>query len=372
MHHNLGFDNSTRYGYRTKFRYLEAMDDLVRIRDESGQIIFENKTMRDMIESSIINHTHYIKSSDLFFDLYSSSIKHKATIDREIQIDDKIYLAKASPVFDSEDNVEAYIEVYRDVTYEKNAARDLLASNNKLAHDIKLANTIQKSILPKRNKFRNLHFEFEHKPSEDLSGDVFDVVDIDRDRVGVYIADVVGHGISSSMMTMFIRQGMRRILQENGDLSPEETILELKSMFRQLDLNISQYFSIVYMLIDTSKNELTYVNAGHNTFPILFNSKGMAFLQNKGKLISNLFKDVSYNEKTIQLNSGDKILLYTDGLTETTNEKGEVFNESRLYKWIRNHRNEKNLAKKLVEDVSSFRYREQKDDIAVVYLEVRG
>lgn len=365
-------ENFTRISEIRKFRFLEAMEDLVRIRDENGEIMYENSSMREVVKNNLINHTKYIKSSDLFFDLYSSDKTIKETIKSEINLDGRIYAAKASPIFDENNKVEGYIEVYRDITGEKLLNNKLLEARMKIQNDILLAKTIQKSILPKSKKFRNIYFQFAHIPSDDLSGDVFDVVVIDENKIGVYMADVVGHGVSASIMTMFIRQSMRRILQENKDFGPEETILTLKKMYSQLELDISQYFSIIYMLIDTKEKTISYVNAGHNTFPILFNGGQIAILENKGKLISNLFKDPKYEVKTLKLIEGDKILMYTDGLTETKNHEGKFFDEQKLLNWLKKNKHDSQLVDKLVDELNMFRKGSQKDDIAILLCDIRS
>lgn len=368
MPDKLRIENFTRLTEGINFRFLDSMDDLVRIRDGNGEILFENKSMRNIVSEMIKDDKRVVRSAEMFFDLYRGDIKAKVTMEREVEIFGKLYAVKASPIFDKERIVEGYIEVYRDITLERSITKQLYNTNRKIHNDILLAKNIQKSILPKMEEFHSLEFEWSHIASEDLSGDLFDIVEIDKNRVGIYIADVVGHGISASIMTMFIRQSMRRILQENHKLNPEEAILELKYMFKQLDLDISQYFSIVYMLIDLNDNSVSYVNAGHNCMPILFNDKRIAIMHNKGKLISNLFENVSYNQKKINLNEGDKILLYTDGLTDTQNYKGQYFNESRLVKWIQQNRNEKKIVAKLVKDLEMFRNLGQKDDIAILLI----
>lgn len=165
---------------------------------------------------------------------------------------------------------------------------------------------------------------------------------------------------------------MRRILQENKDFGPEETILTLKKMYSQLELDISQYFSIIYMLVDTKAETISYVNAGHNTFPILFNKGQIAILENKGKLISNLFKDPKYEVKTLKLIEGDKILMYTDGLTETKNHEDRFFDEQRLLNWLKRNKHDYQLVDKLVDEVNMFRQGSQKDDIAILLCDIRS
>lgn len=368
MPNKLRIENFTRLTEGVNFRFLDSMDDLVRIRDGNGEILFENKSMRNIVSEMIKNDKRVVRSAEMFFELYSGDIKSKVTMEREVEIFGKLYAVKASPIFDKESIVEGYIEVYRDISLERSITKQLYNTNRKIHNDILLAKNIQKSILPKVKNFQDLEFEWSHIASEDLSGDLFDIVEIDENRVGIYIADVVGHGISASIMTMFIRQSMRRILQENHKLNPEEAILELKEMFKQLDLDIDQYFSIVYMLIDLSENMVSYVNAGHNCMPILFNDKRIAIMHNKGKLISNLFENVSYNQKNIKFNEGDKILLYTDGLTDTQNFKGQYFDENKLIKWIQKNKNEEHIVDDLVKDLKMFRDLEQKDDIAILLI----
>lgn len=363
-------ENFTRYVQGANFRFLDAMEDLVRIRDHNGEILFENKSMRDLIENLIIKNKRRLISPQLFLELYEKKKQGKDLLKREVNIDGKLYSINASPIYNDIGDLEGYIEVFRDITSERNTTKQLYIANRKINEDIQMAKKIQKSILPKKKKYKNISFQFAHVPSDNLSGDVFDVIEITKNKFGIYIADVVGHGISASIMTMFIRQSMRSIVQEDENLSPSETIQELKSMFSQLNLDISQYFTIVYMVMDTDKKLLKYVNAGHNCAPILFNSSRLGFLQNCGYFISNLFENVKFNEKELYLNKGDKILIYTDGLTETTNYFGEFFGEDRLVKWIRKNRNEKQFVKKLINEVEIFRYNKQVDDIAILYLEL--
>lgn len=366
----LRMENFTRLTDSQNFIFLDSMEDLVRIRDINGEILFENSAMRELIRVVLRKSESQNEISKFFMELYENCKKEKDSYRREITIDGRLYAVKSSPIYGNMGDVDGFIEVFRDISLERRITRQLYQTNKRTNDDILLAKNIQESILPTKTDYGYLKFEFGHVASENLSGDIFDVIEITKDRVGVYIADVVGHGISASIITMFIRQSMRSVLQDNPELTAAETILELKDHFKQLDLEISQYFTIIYMLIDKKEKKMTYVNGGHNGFPIFFNEKSIGFLHNSGKFISNLFENVEYNENVIDLNDGDKILLYTDGLTETTDEKGNFFGEKRLIKWVRRNRKAKNFVKKLLHDVENFRAKSQKDDIAIVYMEV--
>lgn len=359
--------NFTRLVENSNFRFLESMEDLVRIRNKHGEILFENKAMRDTLKKTIHYDDTTINSSKYFKNVYDEN--NSPFID-EAKIDNKLYSIKASPIYDDNDVVLGFIEVYRDITVERNITMELFEAHQKINNEMILARSIQKSILPKKNNFGCVTFQYGHEPSDNLSGDVFDVIEISKDKIGVYIADVVGHGISASIMTMFIRQSMLSILQEYPNYTVSKMIKELKLRYAELGLDVSQYFTILFMLIDKKEKCISYVNAGHNCFPILFDDNKLEILENKGKIISNLFDDVEYEEKKIKLVKGDRILIYTDGLTETINSSGEFFGEERLMEWIKLNKNNNSFVYDLLNEVRNFRWMDQKDDVAILYLEM--
>lgn len=359
--------NFTRLVENSNFRFLEAMEDLVRIRNKHGEILFENKAMRDTLKKTIHYDDTIINSSKYFKNVYD---KNNSPFVDEVRIDNKLYSIKASPIYDYNDIILGFIEVYRDITIERDITMELFDAHQKINNEMILAKSIQKSILPKKNNFGYVKFQYGHEPSDNLSGDVFDVIEINKNKIGVYIADVVGHGISASIMTMFIRQSMLSILQEYPNYTTSEIIIELKARYAELGLDVSQYFTILFMLIDKKKSSISYVNAGHNCFPILFNDTKIQILENKGKIISNIFVDVEYEEKKIELVKGDRILIYTDGLTETINSSGEFFGEKRLIEWIKLNRKSNIFVHDLLNEIRNFRWMDQKDDVALLYLEI--
>lgn len=350
------------------YHALQSMEDLVRISSLEGITLFENKAMKQAIADEMLRDSFHIKTTS-----YLSELKKRLdhNIKKEIKVGDKIYSLKVSAVYD-EGNMVGFVEVYRDITKKTNALNQLRKINIDINKDIMLAKNIQQAILPNIHNYKNIHFDFCHLPSDNLSGDIFDVVQIDSNRLVVYIADVVGHGISASIMTMFIRQTMRNILFQEKDFGPSQIILELKEKFSKLGLDVSQYFTMILALVDLEDDTMTYVNAGHNGTPIMFNDKYVAKMKNRGRFISNIFPPLDYEEKVLHLIKGDKFLFYTDGLLETQNSRGEFFGEENLIKWVKDNRKESDIIEKLTKYVNTYRWSSQIDDVAIVMMEIRG
>lgn len=355
------------------YHVLESMDDLVRIIDLEGNIIYENTAMSrtgDKISLGV-NCCKRNEEGHALQCISEISKNQKRSISKEIYQKDKIYSAKSSPVYNEMGEVIALVEVFRDITVAKRIQIELFNANKKINDELILARNIQRSILPRKKIFEALVFDYAYIPSGNLSGDIFDIIEIDESKLGIYIADVVGHGISASIMTMFIRQTMRNILLEKNYLSPSDTMLELKSRFSELHLEPSQYFTILYAVVDMEKNEMTYVNAGHNSRPLMFNDQNIAFLQNRGKFISNIFPDEAYHEKKVDILPGYRFLFYTDGLLETANKAGEFYGEKNLMRWVKKNRGRKDFIEALVRELNAYRWLEQNDDIALLLMDVR-
>lgn len=273
---------------------------------------------------------------------------------------------------DRQYNLYRYIETFKNTIQEKTCCKELEMQDNTEIYNLELAKKIQKSILPKSTEFKNVKFQYGYLPTSDLSADIFDVIKVNEDKIAFYMADVVGHGVEASIITLFIAQTVRDIINKNPMISPSKLLLELKDGFKKLGLGEEKYFTIIFMMLDIKKKELIYSNAGHNCMPILFNEKSVAFMVNKGMIISNIFVDVSYNEKTLKVESGDQILLYTDGLMETVDKLNRMFGENRLKKWILKNRKEKEIINKLIKFIEMYRFGKQKDDVAMLHLKIGG
>lgn len=351
------------------YQVLESMADWVRVVDAEGTIIYVNKAMKKALGEDLIGKKCYQsvgKSKPCNICISQKSINSKKTVQKEEIINGNYYSVKSSPVFDCNGDVIGAVEVLRDVTRERKLELELIEKNKKMIKDLRFAKRLQSRILPKKGVYGSLKIDHLYKPSEMLSGDMFDIYHIDDENIGIYICDVVGNGITASMMTMFVRQTMRAI--KDDVLSPSLALTELHKGFSTLGLEVDKYFTIFYAVFNTKTNLFTYANAGHNCIPIKYNSNNIELLTTKGFPISLIFDEIYYDENEIKLNKGDRILFYTDGITEVRNIEGEEFGVDRIVDIVKN--NGSNVLNKIVEEVEDFRWGEQEDDFAMVLMEV--
>lgn len=356
---------------RLNYHVLESMADWVRVIDKDGIVIYANKAMKDELGENVLGKKCY----EVIFNgkacnscITQRSMATGEIIQKEEVIKGKTYSVKSSPVKDSQGLIIAAVEVFRNVTRERKLELELINKNRKMNNDLEFSKRLQQRILPKKEKIQNLSIDYIYKPSETLSGDMFDMYKIDNDNIGIYISDVVGNGVSAALMTMFIRQTMR--LMVDDPTSPSNVLEELHHRFLELGLEAEHYFTIFYGIFNTKTKSFKYVNAGHNCMPIRYNlDKGVIdLIENKGYPISSLVDDISFKEKEIQINSDDKILFYTDGVTEARDFSGREYGMKKLIDVIKS--NPKDVLTSIEASVFKHSWGEIEDDFAVLLLEI--
>jgi serine phosphatase RsbU (regulator of sigma subunit) len=185
-----------------------------------------------------------------------------------------------------------------------------------LTEQLKLAGQVQRDFLPSQlPQTDRVQWATTFLPAEWVSGDIYSIIQLDDTHVGFYIVDAVGHGMPAALLTIFVKQALCMRETDNGMtriLSPSEVISQLNVKMARAKLSGYQFATCCYCLLNTETMELTYARAGH-PYPLHMKpGQRPEQLEIRGSLLG-VFEQSEYPERTVQLESGDKIVLYSDG-----------------------------------------------------------
>ena len=185
-----------------------------------------------------------------------------------------------------------------------------------LSEQMRLAGLVQQDFLPTQlPNTDEVRWATTFLPAEWVSGDIYDIVRIDEQHIGFYIADVVGHGVPAALLTIFLKQAlvMRETIENNYHIfSPAEVMKNLNVRMATQKLSGYQFATCCYCLLNIKTLQLTHARAGH-PYPILIRpNEQPQRLEVRGSLLG-IFGKSEYIQQTIQLQPGDKLLLYSDG-----------------------------------------------------------
>ncbi len=201
-------------------------------------------------------------------------------------------------------------------------------------HELEIAKQIQLSLLPK-SALKQQDFEVAGicLPATHVGGDYFDYF-YSNDTLNIVIADVSGHSVGAALLMAGVRSTLKAEARKADPSRPDQGAADILLALNELlheDLNGSDLFiSMFYLRYNPKLRQLCYANAGHN-LPLLWREGEAACweLDTEG-MVLGVGKKVIFEEKCLRLQAGDKLLLYTDGITEAQNPAGEFFGVGRL------------------------------------------
>lgn len=215
--------------------------------------------------------------------------------------------------------------------------RELQRRQDDLDADLRAAADIQRALLPRRPpRLAGFQIDWQFVPSERVGGDVLLAAPLGPHHLQLAVVDVSGHGVPSAMVTVSICQALlpRMGVVVEGDLARGGTVVRPAAVVAALDrefpyLRFKKTFSIIYGLLDHRSGEFTFTNAGHPP-PLVVGADGVTrFLPEHGAIIG-MGLDDDFPEVTVKLSPGERLYLYTDGLTEARAPDGRLFGDDRL------------------------------------------
>ncbi len=207
----------------------------------------------------------------------------------------------------------------------RNAARKVL--NRKFQEELKEAREIQQGLMPKcMPQLPGFDLASAWQPARSVSGDYLAAFKLDADAAALCIADVAGKGLPAALLM----SNMQAVLKSTAtpNLAPGEVCERINGVMCD-NMPLHKFITCFYGVLDVRQRILTYTNAGHNA-PILVRSDGKSFRLDEGGRVIGAFPNTRYTQAQIEFCPGDRLLLFTDGLTEASNANGEEFGEGRL------------------------------------------
>jgi sigma-B regulation protein RsbU (phosphoserine phosphatase) len=170
-------------------------------------------------------------------------------------------------------------------------------------------------------------------PTEEVSGDYYDWVQIYEDQIGIVIADVSGKGVPAAILMAFLRAGLRAATLVG--YAPNISMARVNYLLWE-SIERNQFVTAFHGILDASNKTLSYSNAGHNP-PLLFKAGGETRFIEYGEQPLGMFQDTRYHQYHLLLEPGDVFVLYTDGVTEATNPAGVEFGRDRLVQAVKDN-----------------------------------
>ncbi len=241
----------------------------------------------------------------------------------------------------------------------------------KMEEEMALARNIQSRLLPKSMpNFENLRIHGINVPSKQVGGDYFDIINIEDNYLGITIADVSGKGMGAALLMSNLQASLQTIVREKYPL--DKLVGRINNVIYQ-NTDPEKYITFFYGQLDKSSLSLNYVNAGHNP-PYLLHKDGNLEELMTGGIILGMMPDMPYEIGTCQLNHGDTLMLFTDGVTETMTLDDVEYEESRLIDFLKSSVHAKNpemINNQLISDLEKFASgAPQNDDITILTLQV--
>ena len=259
--------------------------------------------------------------------------------------------------------------------------KKIQTTNRKLQQNMESAVQIQLSLLPPKSyRIGDFQFDWFFKPSEMLGGDMLHVYKLSETKAACYVLDVSGHGTQAALLSVTIRNQLTLnasdlptaqnygglISLASSDHNPLAIIEELANHYTDLLEKTGHFFTIVYGVLDITTGTFDYVSAGHYS-PILVARDNSTVVHDSGGAPIGMFRGLVYEQQRLQLQQGDRLYLFSDGLVEQADSSGEQFGVDRLIQSLKTESADKDRFGTLINTLESWANTSLfNDDIALV------
>ncbi len=240
----------------------------------------------------------------------------------------------------------------------------------RIEEELSIAREIQQRLLPRTfPEIPSFEIYGVNLPSRQVGGDYFDCIVLDPEHVAITIADVSGKGIPASLIMSNLQAGLHSLIAPHADIA--NMMFKLNNLI-YAHTTYDKFITFFYAEVDVKEKSMVYVNAGHNP-PYLWSKNGKLKTLETGGLVLGMMPNMMYETEKVQLNCGDALLLFTDGVTEAVDIHRKQFEEWRLEKLLSHGQNlsGRELIDKVIGELNKFaKGAPQADDITMLALKV--
>jgi predicted ester cyclase len=242
-----------------------------------------------------------------------------------------------------------------------------MRERERVEQEMRVARTIQQASLPNEvPTLERWHISPYYRPAREVGGDFYDFHLLSEGHVGLVVGDATGKGVSAALVMPSTRSMLRALARASN--SPRKVLEQVNDLL-VTDIPPNMFVTCFYAILDPKSASLRYANAGHD-LPYLWRGGDADELRATGMPLGLMF-GMSYEEKEIELDVGEGVFFYSDGLVEAHDHEGEMFGFPRLRALVAQHGEQRSLGDFLLEELYSFVGEgwEQEDDITLLTLE---
>jgi sigma-B regulation protein RsbU (phosphoserine phosphatase) len=230
------------------------------------------------------------------------------------------------------------------------------------------ARLIQRALLPATlPELAGVRVAAMWNPASGFGGDCYDVLrftDATGERIGLSIADVAGKGLPAAFLMSNLQAAVRAFASDHA--TPQHVAASVNRLLCR-NIAVGRFVTFCYLVVDRANQLLTFANAGHNP-PLLVHSDGRVDQLSSGGMVLGVMPDTTYDQREVSIRSGDRLILYTDGIIEAEDPAGNDYGEERLGRIASDHRalGPQELLDALFQDVSAFSAGRFQDDATLI------
>ncbi len=321
---------------------LDHMPTPVYLRDLQGRYLLINRgyeevhgVTRDGVRGKTLHQVFPKELADDLATLDPEVASQRRVLQREETLrlpgGERIMAVTKFPIFDSTGEVEAIGGVDVDITERKRAEDRANKELMRIEEELQFARELQLAMVPRQfappSPERPLKITATMQPAREVGGDFYDVIELDRHRMGIVIADVSGKGAGAALFMARAFTILNTTARRGG--GPGAVLSELNDALC-VGNESTVFVSVFYGVFDAPTGVLTFANAGHNPPFLIRSDRSVEQLETTGGLVVGIKQNLSYLEKSVELGSGDTLFCYTDGITEAKNASMEEFSDKNL------------------------------------------